>query len=117
VDVVRDLLDKQVVDRNGKPLGRVDTVIFDVPASGPPTVTAIEIGLVAVARRLHPALAAVARAVEAWAGVERGRPVRIPIARVLDFERDVKVDVTASETDALAFEQAARAIISKVPGA
>lgn len=117
MDLVCDLLDKRVVDRNGRPLGRVDSIVFELRDDGPPLVAAIEIGLITIAQRLHPALGRVARRIERLAGVDANRPVRIPFSKILDFEADVKVDLTSSETAALAFEQKARTLVSVIPGA
>jgi sporulation protein YlmC with PRC-barrel domain len=116
VDIVRDMLDKQVVDRNGRPLGRVDTVIVDIHARDARLV-AIEVGLVSVADRLHPLLGRCARAFEIILGIEKGRPVRIPFDKVIDVDDRVKVDVAASDTQALAMEQLLRPIVTSIPGA
>jgi sporulation protein YlmC with PRC-barrel domain len=117
VDLVRDLLDKQVVDRNGRLLGRVDSIIFELRDGAPPVVAGIEIGLVTIAHRLHPFLGRCARALEVVLGVDANRPVRVPFSRILDFDTDVKVDVAAAETGARAVEHKARAIVASIPGA
>lgn len=117
MDLVRDLLDKLVVDRHGRPLGRVDSIVFEMRDDGAPLVAAIEIGLVTIARRLHPALGRWARACENAIGIAADRPVRIPFSKITDFSGDVKLDVTASELATLALEHKARAIVSAIPGA
>jgi sporulation protein YlmC with PRC-barrel domain len=117
MDLVCELLDKQVVDRNGRELGRVDSIIFDLRDDGPALVTAIEIGLVTVAQRLHPFLGRCARALEVIAGVEADRPVRVPFSKIMTIERHIKLDLTSSDVRALAFEERARAIVSAIPGA
>ena len=117
MDLVCDLLDKQVVDRNGRKLGRVDSIIFEWRDDGPPIVAGIEIGLVTIARRLHPLLGRCARALEVVAGVDADRPVRVPFSKILGLEPDIKLDLTSSEINTLAFEERARAIVSSIPGA
>jgi sporulation protein YlmC with PRC-barrel domain len=117
MDLVRDLLDRQVVDRNGKRLGRVDTIVLEIRDTEPPLVKAIEIGLVTLGERIHPFVGRCARAIEVLFGVEKDRPVRVPFARILSFEPDVKVDVAASDTNVLAFEEAARHVVMTIPGA
>lgn len=114
--LVRDILDERVVDRNGRELGRVDSIIFEMRDDGPPLVSAIEIGFISAMQRLHPRLGRWARAIERWAGVTGERPVRIPFAKILDIEPKVRIDLTSSEVGALAFEQKARAIIAAIPG-
>jgi sporulation protein YlmC with PRC-barrel domain len=117
VHLVRDILDERVIDRNGRELGRVDSVIFEMRDDGPPLVSAIEIGFITAMQRVHPRLGRWARAVERWAGISGERPVRIPFSKVLDLEPKVRVNLTSSEVDALAFEQKARALVAAIPGA
>jgi sporulation protein YlmC with PRC-barrel domain len=117
IDLVCDLLDKQVVDRNGRELGRVDSIILETRGAELPLVAAIEIGLVTIAQRLHPFLGRCARAIEMIARVEENRPVRVPYSKVIDIEPDVRLDLTSSELATLAFEQKARVYVAKIPGA
>jgi len=116
VHLVRDILDERVSDRNGRELGRVDSIVFEMRDDGPPLVSAIEIGFITAMQRVHPMLGRWARAIERWAGVSPDRPVRIPFSKILDLEPRVRVDFTSSELDALAFEEKARAIVTAIPG-
>ena len=117
MDLVNDMLDQQVVDRNGVELGRVDSIIFEMRDDGAPVVAAIEIGFIALAQRLHPFLGRCARALEMIAGVEANRPVRVPFSKIIDLEPDVRLDLTSSEIASLAFDQKARRIVAAIPGA
>jgi sporulation protein YlmC with PRC-barrel domain len=117
MDLVRDMLDKQVVDRNGQELGRVDSIIFEVDARGAATVSAIEVGLIAFGERLHPFFGRCARAIELLLGIEADRPVRIPVAKIIDVGKDIKVDLASTDTPVLALEQKARRVVSSIPGA
>jgi sporulation protein YlmC with PRC-barrel domain len=117
MDVIRDLLDKQVIDRNGVELGRVDSVIVALRDDGSAAVTAIEVGLISCARRLHPLLGRCARAFEMILGLDENRPVRIPFSKIIDFEKDVKVDLASTDTPVTALEQRARRVVSSIPGA
>jgi hypothetical protein len=56
MDLVRDILDMAVVDRNGREMGRADGILIEVRGDKPPLVRAIEIGPAVLASRLHPAL-------------------------------------------------------------
>ena len=114
--LVRDILDERVIDRNGRELGRVDSIVFEMRDDGPPLVSAIEIGFISAMQRLHPRLGRWARVIERSAGVTGDRPVRIPFSQILDLEPRVRVDLTSSEIAALAFEQKARAIVVAIPG-
>ena len=117
MELVNELLDQQVIDRNGRELGRVDSIVLEMRDDGPPIVAAIEIGLVTIARRLHPFLGRCASAFEVIAGVEAERPVRVPFSKIIDLEPDVRLDLTSSELATLALDQKARAIVSALPGA
>ena len=57
MNLTRDILDQQVVDRAGQRLGKVDGVILELRDGEPPRVAAIEIGPVTLTRRIHPRLA------------------------------------------------------------
>jgi hypothetical protein len=92
-------------------------VIIELSDDGSAIVTAIEVGFIACALRLHPFLGRCARALEAMLGLDTRRPVRIPFALIVDFENDVKVDVASMDTPVLAVEQKARRIVSSIPGA
>ena len=55
MDLARDLLDKLLVDRNQRPLGRVEGIVLELRADRPAAGrAAMEVGLVTAARRLHP---------------------------------------------------------------
>jgi sporulation protein YlmC with PRC-barrel domain len=108
MDLVRDLLDKHVVDRNGRDMGRVDRVILDVRARTAPRVVGIELGLAALADRVHPILGRWAAAFEHALNVRDGRPLQIAFAQILDINNHVKVDVAAGETVAVAIERRLR---------
>jgi sporulation protein YlmC with PRC-barrel domain len=56
MDLVRDLLDQPVVDRNGRPMGRVDGIVLDLRADAPPRVVSIAIGPAVLGERLHRAI-------------------------------------------------------------
>ena len=78
LDLVRDLLDTKVVDRDGREMGRVDGVVLEIGGGGAPRVAAIEIGAEVLFRRVRPFFGRWAAGVERALGIERGRPMRIP---------------------------------------
>ncbi len=67
MELIHDLLDKDVLDRNGRTMGRVDGIVIEVRESAPPRVVCIEIG---------------AAALERACGVEEGRPLRAMVSRI-----------------------------------
>jgi sporulation protein YlmC with PRC-barrel domain len=109
MDIVRDLLDKPVVDRNGREMGRVDGVKLILQDGDRPTVRAIEIGPTVLASRLAPAAGRLARRLEQFFGVGRDRPVEIPVRDVEIGER-ITIRRTMGETAANAVELKLRSL-------
>jgi len=105
MNLVRDVLDKLVVDRNGREMGRVDAIVLELRENRPPIVRALEIGPAVLAARLHPALGRLAATVEEVAGLSEGRPVHLPMTKVLTVSDRVTVDVAIGETGAANVEQ------------
>jgi sporulation protein YlmC with PRC-barrel domain len=116
VDLVRDVLDKKVVDRNGREMGRVDRIVLEMQAGATPRVAAIEIGPAVLATRLHPWLGRWAEALEHVFGVDEGRPLRIDVEQVIDIHDHLRVDLAIGETSAAAVEQRLRKWIAPIPG-
>ena len=115
--LVRDLLDKKVVDRNGREMGRVDGIVLDIGGATPPRVTAIQIGPSTAAHRVRPFLGRLASALERVLAIDEGRPLRIPFDSILSIEDHVRVDLVANETPALTLERRLRKLVGSIPGA
>jgi hypothetical protein len=116
MDVVRDVLDELVVDRNGHEMGRVDGIVLEQRAGQPPRLGAILIGPAALGYRIHPRLGRVVKAIEERFGVSRGRPVQIPFDKVEIDDRKLKALLTIEETAADVVEQWLRRWVRAVPG-
>lgn len=117
MDLVRDVLDKQLLDRDGLRMGRVDGLVMQVAERSQPRVTHIEIGGTTLWARLHPSFERIAiRLARMW-GPKKPGPVRIPWSRVETVGRDIKLDVKAKESGSIAWEiWIARHIIGHIPG-
>jgi sporulation protein YlmC with PRC-barrel domain len=113
--VIRDFLDKKVVDRNGRELGRVDSVIVETGNGGAIRITAIELGPAVLARRVHPVVGRCVTALEHVCGIDRA-PLRIPLSDVLDINDRVKVDMVAGDTTASIVDRRLRALLRRIPG-
>jgi hypothetical protein len=113
MDLVRDVLDKRVVDRNGRDMGRVDRVVLQVHAGQPPRAIGIEIGLPALAHRLGRVTGCLADALMCALGA--GRPVRLRVAEILDVDNDVRVSVAVGKTAAAAIEHRLRRWVGMLP--
>jgi len=117
VHLVRDLLDKVVIDRNGREMGRVDRVVLDVRDGAPPRVVSIEVGASALGHRLGRRCGRWAAALLHAFGVDEGQPLRIHVSQILGVTDTVKVDLAFGETSAANVERTLRRIVAAVPGA
>jgi sporulation protein YlmC with PRC-barrel domain len=115
--LVRDVLDKQLLDRKQEPMGRVDGLVMHAGKSSQPRITHIEIGGAAPWERVHPVFARLAiRLARLW-GPRRREQVRIPWSHVETVGRDIVLDVEARETGAIDWEiWLARHVIERIPG-
>jgi len=107
--VVADLLDKRIVDRHGRYVGAVDSIVLALDGDRPPTVSAVRIGAPALLRRLHPRLAR-------WA---RRLPVtELPMSKVRATGIDVEIDVDGERHPTLlAIEKwIRRHVVERIPG-
>lgn len=117
MDLIRDVLDNQLVDRNQRKMGKVDGIVIELRSGQPPKLICIEVGVPTLARRLHPRLERWAVAIEGRWGVRHNQPFRIPWSKVRDVGIDVDVDVEAEATPALAWEKWLRErVIGRIPG-
>jgi sporulation protein YlmC with PRC-barrel domain len=117
MDVVRDVLDRSVVDRNGREMGRVDGVLLDGQPGQPTRLVAILIGPAALADRLHPALGRFVRDVEKRFGLDQNRPTQIDFADIDDIGTKIRVRLTIGDTAVDAVERRVREWIRRLPGA
>ena len=105
LDLTRDIIDKQVVDRDETKMGRVDGIILELRGDRPPRVDAIEMGFAVLARRMGPRT-------ERWVeklrrfSVRKTAIQRVAWTKVLDVKPyHIKLDVNAIETPAFAWER------------
>jgi len=117
MDLVRDLLDKKVSDRNGREMGRVDSIVLELRDGAPPRVVGFEIGPAVLAHRVHPFLGRCMAGLEHVLGISEGRPLRITFGEIIGIQDHVKVDHAVGDTSAGSLEQALRRWVSSIPGA
>lgn len=117
MNVIREVLDNQIVDRNQRKMGKVDGIVIELREGQQPRLAFIETGATTLARRLHPRLARWVAAIEGKWGAKHTEPFRIPWSQVRDIGIDVEVDVDAEQTAALAYEQWLREhVVKRIPG-
>ena len=114
MDIVRDVLDKSVIDRNGREMGRVDAIRLEM-GDGPPRITALLIGPSALGSRIHPTLGRLMNAVERQLGVDKDRPVTIGVGDVDEIDRKIRLRLTIGETTVEAVEKLLRRLILRLP--
>jgi hypothetical protein len=112
VNVVRDVLDKRVVDRNGRDLGRADRILLRLRAGKPPVIEAIEIGPAALADRVHPVAGRWAVALLQACGVDP-QPLCLEW-KGLDVDEHVKADVAFGDTTAASIELSLRRLLRRI---
>jgi sporulation protein YlmC with PRC-barrel domain len=116
LDLVRDVLDKQMIDRTGRRCGKVDGIVLEV-GDGPPRVVGMEIGGGTLARRFGPRLGRWAAALARWCGL-RGQPYRIPWFRVRHIGLEVSLDLDARRSGLDAAERMlSERLVRRIPGA
>jgi sporulation protein YlmC with PRC-barrel domain len=109
MDLVGDLLDKRVLDRNGRYVGTIDSIVLEIDGDAPPAVSAVLIGAPALLRRLHPRLAR-------WG---RRLPLtELPMSKIREAGMDVEVDVDGERhSTLLTIEKWIRThIVERIPG-
>lgn len=121
VDAGLMLLDRQIVDKDGKMAGNVDDLELTFPeeGTGPPIVTAIYAGPGALARRIGGRLGEWIESVHTRLHPnEQPGPARIPFGVVKRFDNHVELAVSKDDLDVSMFERWVRErIIDRIPGA
>lgn len=118
IHLVRDLLDKQLVDANGTRMGKVDGVVLQPRRTGPPRVAGVEVGAAVLADRLHPGFGRRVRRLLRRLDPRAAEPVRIPVEKMLHGGLDVRMDLDARRTSVFAVERwLSEHVIGRIPGA
>jgi sporulation protein YlmC with PRC-barrel domain len=117
VHLVRDVLDKELLDEEEEPMGRVDGLIMHVGKNTQPRITHIAVGGAVLWDRVHPVFGRLSKRMSRWWGPKRKEEVRIPWSRVKTAGRDIKLDLEAKDTGAIDWELwIARHVIEHIPG-
>jgi hypothetical protein len=114
------LLDRQLIDADGRLAGKVDDLELEVPeGGGPPVVTAILSGPGALSRRIGGRTGAWLEAVaNRLRGGDDPRPARVSFAVVKRIESAVNLSVAKSELETNRLEAWTRDhLIAHIPGA
>jgi sporulation protein YlmC with PRC-barrel domain len=114
-----DLLDRQILDRDGEPVGKVDDVALDVDTDGVPYVSALLVGQRALGDRiggwLGRQIAGIARRLSDSSDAD---PARIPFDLVAEIGSAVTLSVSRERLPDPPLEAWLRDhLIGRIPGA
>ena len=94
VQLVHDVLDACLTDRNGRKIGRVDALVLTLAADQPPRVTAILIGGPVRAERVGKWMVKLRGAISAVLHRDRDFGVsRVPFSAVREIAETIDLDV------------------------
>jgi hypothetical protein len=117
VDLVRDVLDTQLLDAHRVRLGKVDGLVLELPRGKQPRISAIRVGSYVWARRMGRPWGVLA----AWMsrtfwGDERGE-WEIPWSAVAHMGKNIQLHREASRVPSLGLERwLAKHVIGRIPG-
>jgi sporulation protein YlmC with PRC-barrel domain len=115
--IVRDVLDKKLIDSDGCEIGRVDGISIELPSNGQPRLVTLDIGGEILAARVAHWLVAPTRWIAEHLGPRRKSVIRIEWNHVERMGRDLHLDLKADDTEALAWEHwLADHFIARIPG-
>jgi hypothetical protein len=119
MDLLRDLLDKQLVDRNQVKIGKVDGLVAELKPDVPPRIVAVELGSITLARRLGARPGRWMAWLAARLGGERNaEPHHIAWNKVRDIGVDIDVDIDVRRTAIFDWQDWLRDhVIRRIPGA
>lgn len=118
MNLVGDVLDKQLIDVTGQNAGKCDGIVLEIVDDAPPRIAYIEVGPITLLRRFSSRVARWYSRLDARFGDGRGQPIRIPWTRVKGRGNTLSLDFAADATPIFAFERWLRdRIICRIPGA
>jgi hypothetical protein len=116
LNLIRDVLDKLLVDCDRTPLGRVDGIIFESDGGGPPRVIEIASGAATLAQRLSTRAATATHRFCRRIGLSWRKSVQLEWSKIKQIGREITVDEAASKSPLLGRERWLRDhIIRHVP--
>ena len=118
LELARDVLDQQLVDRHDCNAGKVDGIALEVTEGEPPRVAYLDMGVDVLARRLSPRLARALQRLRKLLGRKPPQPYRVEWSKVVKVENAVKIDIDADRDAPNDVEHwLAQNVIGKIPGA
>jgi sporulation protein YlmC with PRC-barrel domain len=113
-----DLLDRQILDRDGLPVGKVDEVEFEADDQGGPYLSALLVGPQALGPRIGGWLGRLMAGAARRLGTGRSGPLRIPYELVREVDCAVQLTVRKDLLREPELESWLRGhLIARIPGA
>jgi sporulation protein YlmC with PRC-barrel domain len=117
IRIVRDVLDKKLLDADNIEMGRVDGIVLEFPEGRQPRLVRLEQGGEILARRVANWVVGPTRWLAHHFGPRRSGEIRIDWSKVKRMGRDIHLDMRADDTEALAWEHwMADHFAKKIPG-
>ena len=117
MELVRDVLDQQVVDRDGHKAGKVDGIAIEIREGQPPRVLYLDLGTDVLARRVSPRVERWLQTLRRWLHIHETRPFHIAWEQVTKVALDVNADIDAAESGPYDVERwLAEHVIGPIPG-
>lgn len=117
MDVFRDILDKQLLDRKGIKMGKVDGLVMTMSPRARPRIAFIEMGSITLARRLGPRTARlVARLGALFGGDPTPQPFRVASDKIRNIGVDIELTIDIESTPLnIWHERLRRHILNRMP--
>ena len=117
LDLRHDVLDAQLIDRQKRKIGRVDSLVLELRDDRPPRVATILVGGPVRAQRIGRWMTLVSRALRAVGRVRHEGVTRIPFEAVRCIGDTIQVDVDGDALEAMHVEDwLAEHVVRHVPG-
>jgi len=118
MNLARDILDKQLVDKNQVKMGKVDGLVLTLQRGRPPVVSSIEIGGITLARRVGRRTERLIRLLKRrWGSPRSQQPYRVPWRQVQDIGVNIELALDVRETTVGDWQNWLRdKVIKRIPG-
>jgi sporulation protein YlmC with PRC-barrel domain len=117
LNVVGEVLDKQIVDSKGRQAGRVDGIVLELREGKPPRLAYVEVSPITLLSRFNRRLAHWYARHDRKLGEGRGVAFRIPWSRLSQSGPGFVMDIDAESTPIFALEDwLRRHIVEHIPG-
>lgn len=98
MDLVRDVLDKAIFDRNRREVGRVDGIVLERDRNGL-RVRTLDVGLAVLACRLHPAVGRCVEGIQWAVHSEATAMVSVPFEDIESIHREIALKRSLTELE------------------